>query len=76
MRKPSWGSAFPGCRGIEGSEMLMARMTEPMFGEEGVDGPDIRARIPHQSSLFVFEERGGRLPRKRPTPQVRSRQPA
>lgn len=56
--------------------MLMARMTEPMFGEEGVDGPDIRARIPHQSSLFVFEERGGRLPRKRPTPQVRSRQPA
>lgn len=49
----------------------MARMTELLFGEEGVYGPDIRARIEHESSVFVFQERGGKPPRKRPAPQVR-----
>jgi ribonuclease Z len=49
----------------------MARMTELLFGEEGVYGPDIRARIEHESSIFVFKERGGTPPRKRPVPQVR-----
>ena len=49
----------------------IARMTELLFGEEGVYGPDIRARIEHESSIFVFEERGGKPPRKRPAPQVR-----
>jgi ribonuclease Z len=49
----------------------IARMTESLFGEEGVYGPDIRARIEHESSLFVFQERGGRMPRERPRPHVK-----
>jgi ribonuclease Z len=52
----------------------IARMTELLFGEEGVYGPDIRARIGHESSVFVFQERGGKPPRKRPAPQVREAQ--
>jgi ribonuclease BN (tRNA processing enzyme) len=48
----------------------IAHMTELLFGEEGVYGPDIRARIEHESSIFVFEERGGKPPRKRPQPRV------
>ena len=47
------------------------RMTELLFGEDGVYGPDIRARIEHRSSIDVFEARGGRAPRKRPAPRVR-----
>lgn len=49
----------------------IARMTELLFGEDGVYGPDIRARIEHESSIFVFRERGGFLPRKRPAPRVK-----
>jgi ribonuclease BN (tRNA processing enzyme) len=48
----------------------IARMTELLFGKDGVYGPDIRARIEHESSIFVFEERGGKPPRKRPEPLV------
>jgi ribonuclease BN (tRNA processing enzyme) len=47
------------------------RMTHLLFGEDGVYGPDIRARIEHQSSSDVFESRGGTPPRKRPAPRVR-----
>ena len=49
----------------------LARMTDQLFGEDGVYGPDIRARILHQSSIDVFTARGGRTPRKRPAPRVR-----
>ncbi len=49
----------------------IARMTKLLFGEDGVYGPDIRARIEHQSSIDVFEARGGKPPRKRPAPRVR-----
>jgi ribonuclease Z len=48
----------------------IARMTEQLFGENGVYGPDIRARVSHRSSLDVFEARGGTPPRKRPAPRV------
>lgn len=48
----------------------LARMTELLFGEEGVYGPDIRARIEHQSSIDVFRARGGTAPRRRPVPRV------
>jgi len=48
----------------------LARMTEQLFGADGIYGPDIRARTEHRSSLDVFEARGGKLPRKRPAPQV------
>ena len=48
----------------------IARMTEQLFGVEGIYGPDISARTNHRSSLDVFEARGGKLPRKRPAPRV------
>jgi ribonuclease BN (tRNA processing enzyme) len=48
----------------------IARMTEQLFGADGVYGPDIRARIGHRSSLDVFEARGGTLPRRPPAPRV------
>jgi len=48
----------------------LARMTDLLFGEDGVYGADIRARIEHESSLDVFRERGGALPRLRPAPRV------
>jgi ribonuclease BN (tRNA processing enzyme) len=51
------------------------RMTDLLFGEEGVYGPDIRARIRHQSSIDQFEARGGKAPRKRPAPNVREVKP-
>jgi len=47
------------------------RMTDLLFGEEGVYGPDIRARIEHRSSIDQFVARGGTAPRKRPAPRVR-----
>jgi ribonuclease Z len=49
----------------------IARMTEQLFGEDGVYGPDLRARIEHQSSIDVYRARGGVLPRRRPAPRVR-----
>jgi ribonuclease BN (tRNA processing enzyme) len=49
----------------------IARMTDLLFADDGVWGPDIRARIEHESSVFVFRERGGTPPRKRPEPRVR-----
>src|SRR5688572_26493684 len=48
----------------------IARMTEQLFGAEGVYGADIQARIEHQSSIDVFQSRGGTPPRMRPAPQV------
>jgi len=49
----------------------IARMTDLLFGADGVYGPDIRARVEHQSSIDVFEARGGQPPRSRPAPRVR-----
>ena len=48
----------------------LKRMTEQLFAEDGVFGPDIEARVKHQGSIDVFEARGGVAPRKRPSPQV------
>jgi ribonuclease Z len=48
----------------------IARITEQLFGEGGIYGPDIEARTRHRSSLDVFEARGGKLPRLRPAPNV------
>ena len=47
------------------------RMTDLLFAPDGVYGPDIRARIEHQSSIDTFAARGGTPPRKRPAPRVR-----
>lgn len=49
----------------------IARMTELLFGEDGIYGPDIRARLTHPSSIDTFAERGGDPPRRRPCPRVR-----
>lgn len=48
----------------------IARMTEQLFGKDGIYAGDIAARTTHRSSLDVFEARGGRLPRLRPAPRV------
>ena len=48
----------------------IVRMTDLLFGEDGVYGVDIRARIEHQSSLDVYAGRGGTGARHRPAPQV------
>src|SRR5262245_47404787 len=48
----------------------IARMTDQLFGADGIYGPDIRARIEHKSSQDQFVARGGTLPRRRPAPKV------
>ena len=45
-----------------------SRMTELLFAEAGVFGPDLAARTQHPGSEFIYEMRGGELPRKRPEP--------
>jgi len=47
-----------------------ARMTGLLFGETGVFGPDLAARTRHPGSEFIYEMRGGILPRRRPEPAV------
>ena len=46
------------------------RMTQLLFGESGVFGPDLAARTEHPGSHFIYEKRGGVLPRERPHPTV------
>lgn len=48
----------------------VGRTTDLLFGEEGVFGPDLDARTHHPGSDFVYEQRGGVLPRQRPEPAV------
>jgi len=48
----------------------IARMTELLFGKAGVYGPDLHARVRHESSLDVYLARGGTLPRRPPEPRV------
>jgi len=47
-----------------------ARMTDLLFSEDGVFGPDLAARTRHPGSEFIYEMRGGVLPRQRPQPAV------
>jgi ribonuclease BN (tRNA processing enzyme) len=49
----------------------VARMSELLFGAGGVYDADIRARTEHQSSIDVFQSRGGGGPRQRPVPRVK-----
>jgi ribonuclease BN (tRNA processing enzyme) len=48
----------------------IAEMTGKLFGEKGVYDPDLTARTRHEGSEFIYEMRGGVLPRKRPQPAV------
>lgn len=47
-----------------------ARMTELLFGADGVFGPDLAARTTQPMSEFIYERRGGTLPRRRPAPRI------
>ncbi|MBT7250599.1 MAG: MBL fold metallo-hydrolase [Rhodospirillaceae bacterium] len=49
----------------------ISRMTDQLFGDDGVYGPDIAARVGHQLSLDIYELRGGVLPRAKPVPVVK-----
>ena len=53
----------------------IGRMTELLFSDDGVFGPDIAARTRHPASLEIFKVRGGVLPRKAPAPRVRELAP-
>ena len=48
----------------------LERMTQLLFKDDGVYGPDLRARIQHPCSQCVHQRRGGSLPRLSPRPQV------
>lgn len=43
-----------------------ARLTDLLFGETGVYGPDLEARSRHPMSLRAYRMRGGVLPRRKP----------
>jgi ribonuclease Z len=46
-------------------------MTAALFSREGgAFAPDLRARTEHRLSLDIYEERGGRLPREWPCPEL------
>jgi ribonuclease Z len=49
----------------------LARMTQQLFSDEGVFGPDLAARTRHDCSLGIYQARGGALPRRPPAPVVR-----
>jgi len=53
----------------------IARMTEQLFGADGIWAPDLDARVGHRISLDIYELRGGALPREKPMPQVREINP-
>jgi len=48
----------------------LGRMTERLFAADGVYGPDLDARTQHPGSHFIYEMRGGVLPRRRPQPRI------
>lgn len=50
-------------------------MTDLLFSEDGVFGADITARVHHQGSIDVFEQRGGEPPRQWPRPEVHEVRP-
>ena len=48
-----------------------AHMSHQLFSADGAFGPDLAARTEHPGSHFVYEARGGVMPRERPNPEVR-----
>lgn len=49
----------------------LARITDQLFGEQGVFDPDITSRIQNPAGLDDFRSHGGTPPRSRPAPNVR-----
>ena len=45
-------------------------MTDRLLGSEGAFAPDLEARTQHPGSQFIYEARGGILPRELPVPDV------
>jgi ribonuclease Z len=45
-------------------------MTDRLLGPDGAFAPDLTARTEHPGSQFIYEARGGMLPRQRPVPSV------
>ena len=48
----------------------VAQMTTRLFGDDGAFSPDLRARTEHPGSHFIYEARGGVMPRRPPQPRV------
>ena len=48
----------------------VANIAEKLFGEDGVYGLDLEARVSHPSSQQIYAARGGTLPRAKPVPDV------
>ena len=48
----------------------MQRMTDLLFGENGVFHPDLNGRLNSEGSKQVYLNRGGALPRTRPSPVI------
>ena len=47
-----------------------ARMTELLFGDDGIWGPDLKARTEHPLSTVIYNARGGEGARAKPNPLV------
>jgi len=48
----------------------LKEVTESLLGPAGAFGPDLRARTEHPGSHFIYEARGGKMPRAWPEPRV------
>ncbi len=48
----------------------LTKMSDQLFGADGVWAPDLDARTGHRLSLDIYELRGGALPRQKPAPEV------
>lgn len=48
----------------------LKRLSESLFSETGVYGPDLLSRTRHGCSLGIYQARGGVLPRKPPEPII------
>lgn len=46
------------------------QVTDGLFGDGGAFDPDLTARTQHPGSHFIYQQRSGRLPRRRPAPIV------
>jgi ribonuclease BN (tRNA processing enzyme) len=46
------------------------RILASLFGPKGIFGPDLEARTRNEASVALYEARGGKRPRKPPSPRV------
>lgn len=48
----------------------VGRITDQLFGKDGVYGVDLESRVSHQASIDVYASRGGVPPRAKPKPDL------